>query len=184
MAQITLGGLTTLNLSTQLDPMFSDLFKIREQVMQSGYSPSKAYGTTTINFNPGSAHGTDSLIVYYSDATVVSLLSGISNGPGIQARWDSATANRYLAFGLYDNSSVWVETARFQNGQFLIGRTSPSSSTSLMEIAGNTVIAIPTVAPTLGINGDMSFQLLSNTQLKIVVRGNDGVTRSSTLTLA
>ena len=184
MAQITLGGLTTLNLSTQLDPMFSDLFKIREQVIQAGYSPSKAYGSITLNFTPGFAHGSDSLILYYNDATVVSLLSGPSYGPGIQARWDSATSNRYLAFGQYDNSSIWSETARFQNGQLLVGRTSSSSGTSSMEIGGATVIAIPAVAPTLGINGDMSFQLLSNTQLKILVRGNDGVTRSSTLTLS
>jgi len=39
-------------------------------------------------------------------------------------------------------------------------------------------------APALGTNSTMSFELTSNTSLKIVVRGTDGVTRSVSLTLA
>lgn len=47
----------------------------------------------------------------------------------------------------------------------------------------NPLLKLKTSAPTLTTNNDMSFQLVSNTQLKILVRGSDGVTRSTTLTL-
>jgi hypothetical protein len=51
-------------------------------------------------------------------------------------------------------------------------------------IGGGITANISTSAVTLNNNSDMSFQLVSNTQLKISVRGSDGVTRSNTLTLA
>lgn len=40
MARIALGALTTLNLSTQLDPMFADLYSLRELVSDAGYTGS------------------------------------------------------------------------------------------------------------------------------------------------
>lgn len=42
----------------------------------------------------------------------------------------------------------------------------------------------PSTSVTPGNNGDMTFELTSDTQLKIKVRGSDGVVRSATLTLA
>jgi hypothetical protein len=39
-------------------------------------------------------------------------------------------------------------------------------------------------APSLATNSTMTFELTSNTSLKIFVRGSDGTTRSTTLTLA
>lgn len=69
------------------------------------------------------------------------------------------------------------------SGNLLVGRTAQSSGGKL-EVGGNIVANIPTTAPTLGTNSDMSFQLVSNTSLKILVRGSDGVTGSATLTLA
>lgn len=69
------------------------------------------------------------------------------------------------------------------NGNVLIGRASETSGGTL-EVAGNIVANVPASAPTLGTNGDMTFQKVSDTQLNILVRGSDGVTRSATLTLA
>lgn len=69
------------------------------------------------------------------------------------------------------------------NGNLLIARAAQSSGGKL-EVGGNIVANLPAGAPTLGTNGDMSFQLVSNTSLKILVRGSDGVTRSATLALA
>lgn len=77
-----------------------------------------------------------------------------------------------------------AERVRFDpTGNVLVGRSAQSSGGKL-EVSGNIVANIPSVAPTLGTNSDMSFQLVSNTQLKILVRGSDGVTRSNILTLA
>ena len=50
--------------------------------------------------------------------------------------------------------------------------------------SGNFIHQVNGAAPTLATNSTMSFELTSNTSLKIVVRGTDGVTRSVSLTLA
>ena len=49
---------------------------------------------------------------------------------------------------------------------------------------GNLIHQVTATAPTLATNSTMSFELTSDTALKIVVRGADGTTRSITLTLA
>lgn len=43
---------------------------------------------------------------------------------------------------------------------------------------------VNSAAPTLSVNNQMVFELTSDTSLKIKVRGSDGVTRSTTLTLS
>jgi hypothetical protein len=50
--------------------------------------------------------------------------------------------------------------------------------------SGDIITKITGTAPALSNNSTMSFELTSNTSLKIVVRGTDGVTRSATLTLS
>lgn len=45
-------------------------------------------------------------------------------------------------------------------------------------------IRIGTPSPSLSVNSTMAFNLVSDTQLRVSVRGSDGVTRSTTLTLA
>jgi hypothetical protein len=50
--------------------------------------------------------------------------------------------------------------------------------------AGDLIHQVNGTAPTLSTNSTMSFELTSNTSLKIVVRGTDGTTRSVSLTLA
>ncbi len=49
--------------------------------------------------------------------------------------------------------------------------------------AGDLITNVNGTAPTLSTNSTMSFELTSNTSLKIVVRGTDGVTRSASLLL-
>lgn len=83
-------------------------------------------------------------------------------------------------FGVYQTKADHIN---YFAGDFLIGRTAKVSGGKL-EVAGNVVCQPSTAAPALGANGDMSFQLVSDTSLKILVRGSDGVTRSTTLTLA
>lgn len=82
-----------------------------------------------------------------------------------------------------DLASQTLRTVVDVNGNFLVNRSAQLSGGKL-EVAGNLVLQPAGAAPTLGSNGDMSFQLVSSTQLKLLVRGSDGVTRSVTLTLA
>jgi len=53
-----------------------------------------------------------------------------------------------------------------------------------LDASGNLIHQVNGTAPTLSTNSTMSFELTSNTSLKIVVRGTDGVTRSVSLTLS
>jgi len=59
-----------------------------------------------------------------------------------------------------------------------------SPTASQVNITGNLVTTVNSAAPTLVTNSTMSFQLISNTSLAILVRGSDGTTRSVALTLS
>jgi hypothetical protein len=61
---------------------------------------------------------------------------------------------------------------------------SVSPTIGQVNIAGNLVSQLNATAPSLSANSTMSFQLVSNTSLAILVRGTDGVTRSTILTLS
>ena len=54
----------------------------------------------------------------------------------------------------------------------------------MVTAAGDWILRVNTVAPVLGTNQTMSFQIVSDTELKVLVRGADGITRSVTLTLS
>jgi hypothetical protein len=97
----------------------------------------------------------------------------------------AATGNTFgqLNIGVAGDSAVGHLALMRFGGSVAVGRTAPASG-ALFEVNGNIVANIPSAAPTLGINNDMSFQLVSNTQLRILVRGSDGTTRSNTLTLS
>lgn len=87
-----------------------------------------------ISFDAGSGRAT-SAFLFRTNARVYSILGGPSNGPGIQARWDSSTANRYLSWGQYDGASVYSEQMRLQEGLFGIG-TGVIAHTAKFTIAG------------------------------------------------
>jgi hypothetical protein len=63
---------------------------------------------------------------------------------------------------------------------FATGNTERARFTAV----GDFIHQVNGTAPTLSTNSTMSFELTSNTSLKIVVRGTDGVTRSVSLTLS
>jgi hypothetical protein len=68
------------------------------------------------------------------------------------------------------------------NDSMLLG-TSGSTKVTL-DSSGNLIQSSPATAPTLTTNGTMVFNLTSNTNLRVSVRGSDGVTRTANLTLA
>lgn len=59
-----------------------------------------------------------------------------------------------------------------------------TTSGSLTVQGTQNTFGLPATASALATNSTMTFELTSNTSLKVVVRGTDGTTRSATLTLA
>ena len=53
-----------------------------------------------------------------------------------------------------------------------------------IDSSGNLIQSAPTTPPSLATNGTMVFNLTSNTNLRVSVRGSDGVTRTANITLA
>lgn len=53
-----------------------------------------------------------------------------------------------------------------------------------IDSGGNIITNVKTTAPSLSANQQMVFALTSNTNLRVLVRGTDGVTRSANLTLS
>ena len=54
----------------------------------------------------------------------------------------------------------------------------------LIDTSGNLLVGVPTTPPALAVNSQMVFNLTSNTNLRISVRGTDGTTRTANITLA
>lgn len=52
-----------------------------------------------------------------------------------------------------------------------------------LSVTGN-VVSVPAASTTLTVNGQMTFDRVSNTELRVKLRGDDGTTRSVTLTLS
>ena len=61
---------------------------------------------------------------------------------------------------------------------------SVSQTVGQVNITGNLVAQLNAAAPSLAANSSMSFQLVNNNTLAILVRGTDGVTRSANITLS
>jgi len=110
----------------------------------------------------------------------------------------SGNVQAVLAFGKADGASVRSGSAiasvqtTADTDQVGIGFYTSTSSAStqtltqamLIDASGNLIQSAPTTAPTLSTNGTMVFNLTSNTNLRVSVRGSDGVTRTANLTLA
>ena len=106
----------------------------------------------------------------------------------------STAATDYSGIDFSGNNQT-VPTARIavlsaSGGSSLVFGTSNNYATGItnsaltIDFSGNLISKVNNAAPTLSTNSTMSFELTSNTSLKIVVRGTDGTTRSVSLTLA
>jgi hypothetical protein len=75
-------------------------------------------------------------------------------------------------------------SANFYDADSQYWRTGNGTERARIDSSGNLIQSAPTTAPTLSTNGTMVFNLTSNTNLRVSVRGSDGVTRTADLTLA
>lgn len=182
MSMHAFSGETTPSL-VNLDANFTELYQLRNLFTVSGTLLGLG-GTPTQNLSVfGGNIGMDASnrkIGYLDgDAVHQGYILPYSTTGTTEVHNTFGTGNFSVFTGPSDTLALRVNAS----GDALVGRSSKASGGKL-EVSGNVVLQPAAAAPTLGTNGDMSFQLVSNTSLKILVRGSDGVTRSATLTLA
>jgi len=87
------------------------------------------------------------------------------------------------AISAVDNASFnFIHTSG--SGRFTFQNNSGTQTMLTIDDNGNNILRMPATPPTLGVNLEGTFNLTSNTNLRISVRGSDGVTRTANITLA
>ena len=95
----------------------------------------------------------------------VNTASGQNNGAGIGGLLEASASNKSSLLFYVDNGTSTVNVGRFDSN-------------------GNMINLIQASAPTLVSNSTFVWNLTSNTNLRVSVRGTDGVTRTGNITLA
>ena len=112
-------------------------------------------------------------------------------GGGAQGRFSVASASdarhEYYRNSAREGLIAWDAntfqlTATQATGELLLG--SGNTTRMRMNSAGDIISNVSGTAPTLATNSQMVFNLTSNTNLRISVRGTDGTTRTANITLA
>jgi hypothetical protein len=138
---------------------------------------------TTVAFTLGSSQTTDSCIV---------TINGVVQIPTTAYSVSGTYPTCYLTFTeapeIGDTIDVreittttTVTAISNSTGNSIV---SVEETTGQVDITGNLVAQLNPAAPSLTANSTMSFQLVNNTTLAILVRGTDGVTRSANITLS
>ena len=138
---------------------------------------------TTVNFTLSSTQTTNSCIVSINGVVQIPTLAYAVAGtnPTCVLTFTEAPALGDVIDVRQITTTVTVSQIDNVSGNAIVA-ASPTSSQ--INITGNLVATVNSTAPTLVTNQTMSFQLVSNTQLNILVRGSDGTTRSVALTLS
>ena len=137
---------------------------------------------STVTFTLGSSQTTDSCIVTINGIvqipTTAYSVSGVfptcvltfTEAPAVGDTIDVREITTTTSVTAISNSS----------GNSIV---SIQETTGQVDITGNLVAQLNPAAPSLTANSTMSFQLINNTTLSILVRGTDGVTRQANITL-
>lgn len=163
-------------------------------VTSGGYNTATGYGAignlTTATYNTAIGHVAGSGLLTGAYNTYVGASAGLNE--------TGATGNTFIGAGA---GSALNGTGEYNT---ILGRfTGNSGSLNLGSLSNyvvlsdgsaawkaywdnnnNFVTKLSGTAPTLPVNGTMTFELTNDTSLKVFVRGSDGVTRSATLALA
>ncbi len=163
-------------------------------ITSGAYNLASGYGAignaTTASYNVALGHVAGSGLITGSYNTYVGASAGLAE--------TGATGNTFIGAGA---GSALNGTGEYNT---ILGRfTGNSGSLNLGSLSNyvvlsdgsaawkaywdnnnNFVTKLSGTAPTLPVNGAMTFELTSDTSLKVFVRGSDGVTRSATLTLS
>lgn len=153
-------------------------------------SPSDVFASAWVNSNlrvGGNTSGMHSPTDITAQAKIVAggnklagILQAHGNGGFAAAEhqlhlYDLANPNRQVRAG-YDNTR--------QAGYIQATEAGVANRPLVLNPNGGGVIIIPTTSSTLANNGEVTFDYVSDTQLRVKMRGNDGTTRSVVLNLA
>ncbi|HNB43874.1 MAG TPA: hypothetical protein PLL72_06730 [Burkholderiaceae bacterium] len=185
MARIVCGSLTTFNLSTHLDAMTADLYGVADYFSTPGYvgSGPQLYLSGSNFFGIGASSPAAKLHSKDSNPEVARFETSNATGGYVSGYTAAAALRGFMGWGtnVFANDAFGLRSAASIPIAIAMGGATPQLK---IDTSGNVIIVPQTGAPTLTTNLDMAFQLVSNTSLKVLVRGSDGTTRSATLTLA
>ena len=133
---------------------------------------------------PSSSYNTK----FYAGQVAIATLTGAGNFTlnsassainASSAYFGGVNIGGYLAGGAVGSLQIWSDVddlifSADDGGIYSVGSL----------YADGNIRFIPETSSTLYLNGQVSFERVSNTQLKIKMRGTDGTTRSTTLTLS
>ena len=167
MTQILIGGDAT-PANADVDANFAELYEFRELVSSPGYTAATpsvdvlANGRMTV----GQAGNTAQHYLGTKDNAGATFYFGIDDSAG-----------SFFGAGAYGRA-IYSEGAR----PLVLYQASAIRVT--WDTNGNQLIRPTATPPALSTNGEMVFNLTSNTNLRISVRGSDGTTRVANITLA
>jgi hypothetical protein len=139
--------------------------------------------------------GNQSQLSWHTDATTSYGTVAIQNSSAaiglLSALKMGATANSFASAV----SDTWAKSAillDYGNIKFFsnpadtvaYGTAYTPTERARIDSSGNLIQSAPTTPPLLATNGQMVFNLTSNTNLRVSVRGSDGVTRTANITLS
>lgn len=121
-------------------------------------------------------------------ASPVGAITSIQNASNTDGGFSGIVLGANQAAGTSGNTYIGnISSTGSLTGTMVFGRRTGSATyaeSMRLDSSGNLITTVNAAAPSLSTNSTMSFELTSNTSLKVVVRGTDGVTRSVSLTLA
>ena len=147
----------SISIGRELSPWAPNM---RALQMQSPTSNGNSFGLASIGYNDT---GYVFRNAYYDGTNWKRVYDGFANN--IVVAEDGSFIFQKASYGTANTNITWLDVGT-------------------IDANGNWILNTNTSAPSLSVNQQMTFALTSNTNLRISVRGTDGVTRSSNLTLS
>lgn len=172
MARIVFAG-TAGGTTAQLDANFSELYGLLDG---TGAGSSASLEITGVDNTTTYGARSNSLVFENNTSTV---------GGGNDIVWqvgDSLATQKWAAISSHIIGNSGTEAAGAL--VFSTGNSAGLIERLRLTDAGDAVFSPQTSPPSLAANGTMVMNLTSNTNLRISVRGSDGVTRVANITLA
>lgn len=190
--RLTSTGLKSSIAGTNADPVFSYtsdtntgiFFPAADKLGFTAGGGTDQMVLTTTGLGIGTSSVTNPLTIVSATATTKLSSSTTTN----QAYHSVTNASGNMYFGINNSANSFFAAAAYagivwHDGAYPIVFGTSNTERARITSSGDLITNVNGTAPTLSTNSTMSFELTSNTSLKIVVRGTDGVTRSASLLL-
>jgi hypothetical protein len=193
--QISGSGITARTVSDVIieDPQDSLTFT-GTNLLAAFSSTVNSYNQVALQNKSAGATASSELVVYPDNGTEAAgwAILGVNSSANADPVYTCLGQNEAFVIG------STVNAAKTGNLVFATGNTGTANAIQMysgnftqaktaykfnLDSSGNILTKPQTTPPTLTVNGDMVFNLTSNTNLRISVRGSDGVTRVANITL-